>query len=79
MSVPADDEHDPDLIITNALMACEARVTELERVLRMVEWVGEFRNRQQLTDDCPWCKRYHFQGHAPDCPRQAALGKQEEP
>jgi len=61
----------------------ESRIVELERVLGMVEWLwneaihfehgkwGTFRGYQ-----CPWCLNFKRKGHAPDCPRQIALGKQ---
>lgn len=52
----------------------EARISELERVLRMVEYC--------TYGDCPWCDRPHYDnessveiGHAPDCPRQNVLGE----
>ena len=55
-------------------IALLARVVELERVIRMVEWIeGGMQFR------CPWCKRTPIPGHAPDCPRQAALGKENAP
>lgn len=45
------------------------RIAELERVLRMVEWVGD------TCHWCPWCDQDIAQGHSSDCPRQKVLGK----
>ena len=58
---------DPTLEVENATL--RARVEELERVLGMVEWADD--------GECLWCHGYSWDiGHIPDCPRQAALGKQ---
>lgn len=43
--------------------------------LRQVEWIW---SSAGLYDFCPWCLRDKDEAHAPDCPRQAALGLNEE-
>jgi hypothetical protein len=52
--------------------AAEARVVELERVLRMVEWI---RRSDMVPGYCPWCDNDKPDGHAPDCPQQAVLNE----
>ena len=54
------------------LQAAEQRAAEAEAHLRAVlddvEWI-----RGTIDDKCAWCGGlYHFDGHEPDCPRQAA-------
>lgn len=78
--------------IENPLQALQRRVAEqaeelreafithaqnmgkLRAVLEEVEWIpnkdGEY---------CPWCDARNWDGHAPDCRRQAALGKDKQP
>jgi len=49
------------------------RIKELRRVLGMVNVVNDF----ELGDlsRCPWCYETSYdESHAPDCPRQRALG-----
>ena len=53
----------------------ERRVEQLTAALETVEWVGlsklYFVNRME----CPWCGNRMSEGHAPDCPREAALSE----
>ena len=47
-------------------------IATLTAALEAVEWVFD----PVLEElQCPWCKKYKCQGHAPDCLRQAALKK----
>lgn len=47
---------------------------ELRRVLEMVEWVIDRDYCESwIAECCPWCNGEERIGHAPDCPRQAAL------
>jgi len=44
---------------------------ELLALVEQVEWTWN-----GLWHQCPWCREIHEdQGHAPDCPRQAAIAK----
>lgn len=46
----------------------QAELDKCREALRMVEWIDD--------DWCPWCDKLMRSGHAPDCPRQAALREQ---
>lgn len=50
----------------------------LRALVEQVEWLGGEVPTPLEWTWCPWC-HYRFQeGHAPDCPRQAALARCEE-
>ena len=53
------------------LEAAEARIAELERVLRMVEFERIEYPPGTVRYICYWCGE---EKHVPDCPRQKALG-----
>ena len=40
--------------------------------LKAVEWCGDY-----PYDPCLWCDGYKAKGHAPGCPRQAAIAAAE--
>jgi len=52
-----------------ALAGCHHQGAQAREALRQVEWA-------EPDDDayCPWCGNYKSFRHAPDCPRQLALG-----
>ena len=80
-------EHDrlaSDILATNAALAervqaleaaLDAKTDEAARfreLVEVVEWVQDAYNVSAL---CPWCDNERVSGHAPDCPRQAALAQ----
>jgi hypothetical protein len=54
-----------------------ARIAELERVLRMVEWIYDpsVPHWGSEIDWCPWCHQELQDNHSADCPRQKVLGE----
>ena len=46
--------------------------------LRQVEWVDVGDRRDEPLPACPWCRRIEWNGHAPNCERQAAIAAAEE-
>ena len=63
----------PDQFLTDAeldaLAAHAPAVKALVEALRAVEWGGAPGGGSM----CPWCGGRRYDGHAPDCQRQAAL------
>lgn len=45
--------------------------TTLLAALEAVEWTGAVDGGTV----CPWCGERKYNGHAPDCPRQAAIAR----
>lgn len=63
-------------------LECAALLARIEQgdraleALEMVEWVTFAEHYEGDWLECPWCHRGDWNGHAPDCPRQIALGKE---
>jgi len=52
----------------------EMLIEDLLAALKAVEWVDEAGDdSDEPLPVCPWCRCIEWNGHAPDCPRQAAL------
>lgn len=68
-------------VLVNTLRAeRDAAIAERDdarAALQAVEWTG-LDPLAIETPQCPWCLSYEKEGHAPDCARQAALGRGEE-
>jgi hypothetical protein len=47
----------------------QAENARLRKSLEAVEWITGLGYTY-----CPWCTKFMIAGHAPDCPRQIALG-----
>jgi hypothetical protein len=61
-----------------ALLARIEAGDRAREALRQVEWVqGNWTSHG--INYCPWCSNHKDNGHATDCPRQIALGLQEQP
>ena len=70
-------------------LAVKTHVRQLEAALEAVEWVPRSDTHGEVDgEECPWCEGpkpymrlgtdggyYEVGGHAPDCPRQAAIKK----
>lgn len=63
----------PDDDWASVLRFAAVRLRALDGVLRMVEWRGD--GDPASEDWCPWCGCERADGHAADCPRQAALAE----
>ena len=61
-----------EIALLGEVITLQRRVEELERVLRTVDRYGY----GDAWPACPWCDRPAGKPHTPDCPRQAALGKE---
>ena len=55
--------------LTDRIRVLEAANAELLALVEQVEWYASMIYR------CPWCRWFSTDGHAPGCPRQAALAK----
>lgn len=60
----------------HALLARIKAGDRAREALRWVEWFDTTRP-DYPGEYCPWCDCDYHEGHAPDCPRQIALGLQE--
>ena len=61
---------------TTALLSRIEAGDRAREALKQVEWVSEM-DYDATWRFCPWCIGGVKQGHAPDCPRQLALGIKE--
>jgi hypothetical protein len=58
-----------------ALLARIEAGDRAREALKQVEWF-DTTGPDYPGEYCPWCDNDYHDGHAPDCPRQAALGLQ---
>ena len=55
------------------ITSLKGMAVELEKVIRDAdEWVSD---SKWIKGECAWCGNFKDKGHAPDCARQAILGK----
>ena len=59
----------------NANARLIAASPDLLAALEAVEWILVPGGWGSAEFECPWCERCKASGHAPDCPRQAAIAK----
>ena len=59
----------------------QARVVQLETILRGMEWVyylGDSRAFGTTVFECPYCREWKRDGHAADCTLAAALKEESD-
>ena len=62
-----------EIALLDRIITLRRRVEELERLVSMLEWIPTPMPEmgRAWIECCLFCRQNRWQGHAPDCPRQA--------